>query len=174
MYTITLLIILAGIISTLFLQTSRNIFLRNFGLILSSLMVLVSYSNNLNQDSILIISFCVILSLLGFLSDYYSATLRTWFFLVSNKTIIYTSYITFLSTFLISYIFNPGIANSIMISSLLGAIAGEFIAQGSKKNFRNLLKFSLGTLIGLYGLGIKVLFSIQIAEIFIRNSYIGN
>jgi uncharacterized protein YqgC (DUF456 family) len=61
-----------------------------------------------------------------------------------------------------------------MISSLLGAIAGEFIAQGSKKNFRNLLKFSLGTLIGLYGLGIKVLFSIQIAEIFIRNSYIGN
>jgi uncharacterized protein YqgC (DUF456 family) len=59
-----------------------------------------------------------------------------------------------------------------MIGSLFGAFIGEFMAQGSNKNFKNLMKFSLGTIIGLYGLGIKVLFSIQIAETFIRNIYI--
>ncbi|GIW21580.1 MAG: hypothetical protein KatS3mg068_0587 [Candidatus Sericytochromatia bacterium] len=171
MYNIILILILTSIILSVFLQTSRNIFLRNLGLILSSLVVFINYSNNL-QEKMFVILFSVTLTILGFLSDYYSATLRTWFFLVSNKTIIYTSYITFIATFLISYIFNPGIANSIMIGSLLGAILGEFISQGSNKSLKKLLKYSLGTLVGLYGLGIKVLFSIQIAEIFIRNSFI--
>ncbi len=172
------LLLLVSVFALLFLQNSRSIFLRSLGLITIFISILSSYSlTGFAGKAPYVLGITFILGLIGFLSDLYSATLRTWFFRVSNTSMRATSYGIMIGICFIplAFAFNPiqgvsigmNISHGLMIGTVLGALVGEVKAQGRTKAANRVMKSTLGSVVGLYGMGTKILLGIEMIDIFL-------
>ena len=107
------------------------------------------------------------------MSDIYSATLRTWFFRVSYDSMRITLYGMFLGTLigsiLLSLMTNGNIMNVVhgmVLGTMIGSIVGE-LRNSRKPSFSNITKTMLGTLVGIFGMTIKMIVGVQMIEIFV-------
>jgi len=111
----------------------------------------------------------LILGVSGILSDVYSATLRTWFFSVSSASLKATLYGIFFGVLIIPLVLNLNLVHGLLIGTISGVLIGE-LRSPAKKSFSKLLKSSLGTTIGLFGMATKTIVGIQMIDIFIKFS----
>jgi len=169
MYLLTLyLILFSSIFLLVFLQTSRSLFLRSLGLFTIVVGIVGYYIiKGFSINSPYIIGFTLLLGILGFLSDLYSATLRTWFFGVSSGSLMYSLYGTMIAIFFIPLIFGLNLAHAILIGTLIGSFVGEIRVNNSGKSASRIMKSMLGTVVGLYGMATKVIFGIQMIDIIL-------
>lgn len=163
------LLLLGGLIAIVFLQNSRSIFIRISGLFLIFGTVLlhkvqIGFNENDLLNWFLLISF----GASGIISDFYSATLRTWFFRVSSKTLMITQYGILLGLLFFPRAFGMGLASSLLAGTLIGAFIGELSAQTvHNRSISRALKSMLGTVVGLYGMGIKVLLGLMMIDLVV-------
>lgn len=161
-------ILFASIFLLVFLQTSRSLFLRSLGLFMIMTGITGYYViNGFSARSPYILGFTLLFGVLGFLSDYYSATLRTWFFGVSNTSIMHSLYGTMIAIFFIPLIFNLNLAHAVLIGTLIGSLVGEIRTNSRGKPASRIMKSMLGTVVGLYGMATKILVGIQMIDIIL-------
>ena len=154
-----------SILGLIFLQTSRSILIRTGGLFLiEGSIILSSTFNQSKEELIFIVIVTSLLGFLGFLSDYYSASLRTWFFYVSRQSIKTTFFGIIFCLILFSFFISGGIALSLLVGTLFGSIIGE-LREIQGKDFNRIIKSVLGTVIGLYGMATKILIGLVMVEI---------
>jgi hypothetical protein len=156
----------AGIVSIIFLQKSREIFLRCLGVFVVFLSIL-SYYILIDKFDYIVLSLTGLLSILAFLSDKYLPTLRSWFLYVpqSNmRTIVYT---LFFSSLFFPIALEINIAHALILGAFLGSVIASIVNNKTSKNLVFIIKSALGTLGGFYGISLKLIISIQIMDIFI-------
>jgi hypothetical protein len=167
------LLLLGGIISTIFLQNSRSIFVRCSGVFLIFITIAIDKLKDgyLNDDiSTLVLS--LIYCTLSVLSDYSSPSLRTWFFGVSSETMRITFYSILFCLLFLPLAFGLNVVPSLLIGTMLGTLIGELMTNKSKKSFSRILKSIFGTVVGLYGMGIKVLLGLLMIDTFLYGNFI--
>lgn len=151
-----------------FLQKSREIFMRCLGVFVVFLAIL-SYYILINKFDYVVLSITGILSVLAFLSDKYLPTLRSWYLYVPNsnlKTIMYT---LFFSSLFFPLALQVNIAHALVFGALLGSIIASILNRNTSKDPVFIIKSALGTIGGLYGISLKLIISIQIMDIFISS-----
>jgi uncharacterized protein YqgC (DUF456 family) len=163
------LLFLVGLITIVFSQNSRSIFIRLSGLILVFVTaILGEFTLGINENNILELILMITFGVSGILSDYYSATLRTWFFSVSARTMMITQYGILLGLLFFPSAFGMGLTSSLLFGTMLGAFIGELSSQTIyNRSISRALKSMLGTVIGLYGMGTKVLLGLMIVNLFV-------
>lgn len=155
-----------SIIALVFLQTSRSILIRTAGLFIIDIAIILFSFVYKSMDEFIFISIVAsLLGILAFLSDYYSASLRTWFFYVSRDSIRITYFGILFSLLCFGFFFPRAIALSLLVGTLFGSVLGE-LKEKDKKDFTRMLKSVLGTMIGLYGMATKILFGFVMIELF--------
>lgn len=155
-----------SIIALVFLQTSRSILIRTMGLfIIDIAIILFSFTYKSKEEFIFISIVSSLLGVLAFLSDYYSASLRTWFFYVSRDSIKITYFGILFSLLCFCFFFPRAIALSLLAGTLFGSVIGE-LKEKEKKDFNRVLKSVLATMVGLYGMATKVLLGFVMIELF--------
>ena len=158
MYTVILCFaFLIGIFAITFLQTHKNIIIRSLGLlIILGAGLWFDTTGTIYNMPLIIIS--IILTILGILSDIYTAILRTWGFQASVNAYwggIIGGFIGLLSGIILKSFFL-----SFMVGTILGIFIGEIMAKRS-----GLFKKTIGAFTGLFGMGVKLLFGLTIIEI---------
>ncbi len=163
------LLFLGGLITIVFSQNSRSIFIRLSGLILVFVVAILSQVKfGVSENNIIELLLIIILGISGILSDYYSATLRTWFFRVSAKTLMFTQYGIMLGLLFLPSAFRMGLTSSLLLGTILGAFIGELSSQTvHNRSISRALKSTFGTVIGLYGMGTKVLLGLMIVDLVV-------
>ncbi|MBC7475859.1 MAG: DUF456 domain-containing protein [Candidatus Sericytochromatia bacterium] len=162
-------LLLSGLFCLIYLQNSRSIYTRLSGLIVIFLTAVAHYiiTGFSNPAAPIVLSLLSILLVLGFLSDFYSATLRTWFFGVSNESMRTTTYSLFISLFLLPFVISfLSIADLLLFGTVVGALIGE-IRYSRQKSFSKISKSVLGTVVGLYGMATKIIFGIQMINLIV-------
>ncbi|MFN8579217.1 MAG: DUF456 domain-containing protein [Candidatus Sericytochromatia bacterium] len=167
------LLLLGGILSTIFLQNSRSIYIRCIGvfIILATIFINRLQDSSINNDipTLLLSSiYCI----LAFLSDSSSASLRTWYFGVSNETMRITFYSILFCLLFLPLAFGFTVVPSLLLGTMIGTLIGEIMTNNGKKNFSRILKSIFGTLIGLYGMGIKVLLGLLMIDTLLYGNFI--
>lgn len=169
------LLLLGGILSTIFLQNSRSIYIRCIGVFIILVTIIVNrlQDSSINNDIptlLLSSTYC----LLAFLSDSSSASLRTWYFGVSNETMQITFYSILFCLLFLPLAFGFTVVPSLLLGTMIGTLIGEIMTNKgkAKKNFSRILKSIFGTLIGLYGMGIKVLLGLLMIDTFLYGNFI--
>lgn len=148
-------------------QTNRSIYIRSLGLFLifaASLVFQFQLSKALNLNLMIALS---VLLVLGFASDYYSASLRTWFFRVSTKAVWGFVIGGFIGLLLAS----AGTLIPFILFSLLGALIGEIRARGMP-SFQHAIKVMLGSFAGVFGMSAKLLIGMEMVFWFLRYSQV--
>lgn len=163
------LLLLGGLISIIFLQNSRSIFVRSIGLLVIFLTIAFhKIQLGFNNEDILSWILIVLFSVSGFLADFYSATLRTWFYSVSSRTMRITYYGIMLGLLFLPRAFGMGIASSLIVGTMIGALIGELSTQTvHTRSVSRATKSVFGVLIGLYGMGIKVLIGLMLIDLIV-------
>jgi len=160
------LVLFSSVFLIVFLQTSRSLLLRSLGLFTIAAATTCYYSlTGFTPNSPYIIAMTIVLGILGFLSDFYSATLRTWFFGVSSSSMMHALYGVMIAIFFIPFLFGLNLAHAILIGTLLGSLVGEIRTRTQGKSPSRMMKSMLGTVIGLYGMATKILVGIQMIDI---------
>ncbi len=157
------LILLAALACLTVFQTNRSIYIRSLGLflILASTLAFELQSDNVINLG-LIIGMSVLL-ILGFASDYYAASLRTWYFRVDDQAIWGLIIGGFLGLF-----FSSSLSSLLpfIVGSLLGAMIGQIRAKGFR-SFPQIGKATLGTFAGVFGMSVKLLLGIEMVYWFL-------
>lgn len=180
LYLLYLIVITALVCLTLF-QTNRSIYIRSAGLflILAAELVLqfqlkaesvpraaleagASFSTDPNLILIVLMAMMLVL---GFASDYYSATLRTWYFRVSDEAIWGLMIGGFIAC-PIMFILFPTIL-VFLVFCLLGAMIGELRSRGFR-SLGQIVKATIGTFAGVFGMATKLLLGIEMAYWFVN------
>lgn len=99
------------------------------------------------------------LMLMAFASDFYSASLRTWYFRVSDSALWGTVIGGFLGGFF-SWV-TVYTLSGFIVGSFLGAFIGEVKTRGMG-NLKQLLKSSTGAVTGFFGMAMKLLLGLEI------------
>lgn len=167
------LLLLSGIIATIFLQNSRSIFVRSSGVFI----ILITILANKLQDGNIIgdvasISLAVVYSILAVLSDSMSPSLRTWFFGVSSETMRITFYSILFCLLFLPIAFGITVVPALLLGTMLGTLIGEIMTNKGKKSFSRIMKSIFGTIVGLYGMGIKVLLGLLMIDTFLYGNFI--
>lgn len=142
----------------IFFQTSRSIFVRSAGLFLILACGFLWEFELKSKPNYFLLILLSILLILGFVSDYYSASLRTWFFRVSEESLWGVVIGSFIGGFILWMFL--GSIGGIMVGSLIGAIVGEIKARGMI-SARQVLKSALGACAGTFGMSAKLIFGLE-------------
>lgn len=157
MKPLLLLCLLAALACLTTFQTNRSIYVRSLGLFLILGVTLVSELQTPGpMDLILVIAMSTVV-VLGFASDYYAASLRTWYFRASDQAawgLVIGSFIGLLMNRLF-----PSLL-LFLLGSLIGAMIGEIRARGMR-SATQLGKAVLGTFAGVYGMSLKLLLGME-------------
>ncbi|PIQ25523.1 hypothetical protein COW36_20985 [bacterium (Candidatus Blackallbacteria) CG17_big_fil_post_rev_8_21_14_2_50_48_46] len=158
MKALLLLTLIAALFCLLLFQTSRSIFVRSAGLfiILACAFVWELQIRAIPHYGLLVL--ISILMALGFASDYYSASLRTWYFRVSEAALWGVVIGSFAGGFILWMLL--GSIGGLITGSLLGAVIGEFKARGVL-SFKQGLKTALGACAGVFGMSAKLMFGLE-------------
>lgn len=157
MLNLLYLILMAAVVCLVVFQTNRSIFVRATGLflILAVAFVLQFQFRDVPRFDVLL-ALCLFL-VLGFSSDYYAASLRTWYFQVSDQAIWGLMIGSFIGLFM------HGVFPSLlpfMVGALLGAVIGEIRARGMR-SAPQLGKAMAGTFAGVFGMSAKLLLGLE-------------
>lgn len=158
----------AGIISTVFLQKSREIFMRCLGVFMVFLSV-ISYYILINSFDYIVLTLTAILTVLAFLSDKYLVTLRSWYLYVPHSNIRTIMYTLFFTVLFLPIGFGVNIAHALVLGAFLGSIIASMLNTKTSKAPAFIIKSALGTVGGLYGVSLKLIIAIQIMDIFISS-----
>lgn len=148
----------ASLFCLLFFQTNRSIFVRSAGLFLIMACGFVWEFQLAAAPNYLLLSVLGVLLALGFASDYYSASLRTWYFRVAEESLWGVVIGSFIGGFIL-WMFLGSIGGMI-VGSFLGALIGEIKAKGFV-SFRQVMKASLGACAGVFGMAAKLMFGLE-------------
>jgi len=168
---IVFVLLLTSLIALIFLQNASSLLLRNVWLLtIWAGIFLYYFEKGFTTASIIVFSFSSLLIVLGFLSDYYIATLKSWFFMarVNSNTIIYGM--------MLGILFIPVLTGVNLVHGLiLGTFLGSIFADVKNIKIRNqtpsrILKNALGAICGYFGKGTKVLLVMQVIDIFLIQS----
>jgi len=163
-----LLSLLAALACLTVFQTNRSIFVRSLGLFVILAAELVQEFELSRQPNLGLAVFMLCLVGLGFASDFYSATLRTWYFRVSEQAIwgvLIGGFVGALLTGLMPFaIFQTTFM--FLFGSLIGGLIGELRARGFR-SVPQLGKAVLGSFVGVFGMSVKLLLGIEMAYWFL-------
>lgn len=167
------LLLLGGIAAIVFLQNSRSIFVRCIGIFLILITItLYKAQNGINDIDIIAVGISLVYAILAFLSDFYSPTLRTWYFSVSKDTMRITFFSILFSLLFLPLAFKFTTVPSLLIGTMIGPIIGEI--KAGKKSVSRILKSVFGTLTGLYGMGLKVLLGLLMIDEFLFENFLSS
>lgn len=152
----------------IFLQKSREIFLRCLGVFVVFLSLL-SYYILINKFDYVVLSVTGILSILAFLSDKYLTTLRSWYLYVPHSNIKTIMYTLFFSALFFPLALQVNIAHALVFGAFLGSVIASILNKKTSKDPLFIIKSAFGTVGGLYGISLKLIISIQIMDIFISS-----
>ncbi|MEZ0373652.1 MAG: DUF456 family protein [Candidatus Sericytochromatia bacterium] len=156
------LILLAALACLILFQTNRSIYVRSLGLFLILAAELIKEFQIGNINPLLITAMGLML-VLGFASDYYSASLRTWYFRVSDQA-VWGLVIGGFIGIVLSVVFPTLLP--FLFGSLLGALIGEIRARGFR-SAAQISKATLGTFAGVFGMSVKLLLGIEMVYWFV-------
>jgi len=151
------LILISALACLLIFQTNRLIFVRSMGLFLILAVGFVFEAQFSETPNLGLITALSVLLVLGFATDYYAASLRTWYFQVSDQALWGVVIGGFLGLFLLSLF--PSLL-PFMLGSLLGALIGELRARGFR-SVPQLSKAMLGAFAGVFGMSAKLLLGME-------------
>lgn len=157
MLSLLYLVLIAAVVCLVVFQTNRSIFVRATGLFLILAVAFIlqfQFQEAPRFDTLLML--CLLL-VLGFSTDYYAASLRTWYFQVSDQAIWGLMIGSFIGLFL------QGAFQSLMpfiVGSLLGSALGEIRARGMR-SAPQLGKAMAGTFAGVFGMSAKLLLGLE-------------
>lgn len=152
-----LLLLLLAIGSLVYLQNNRLLVARSFGLLIILGVMLFVYFSGMTPLHPFQMGLVLFLAALGFASDYYSASLRTWYFRVSDTSLWGIVIGSFIGLMMWSF---TSTLSGFLIGSLLGALIGEIKARGFR-SFRQVLKATLGACAGLFGMSLKLILGLE-------------
>lgn len=164
MTKLMLLILLVAMLSLIMLQTNRSIVMRSFGLFLIFACALLNYVGVASHYLPKLLYLGALLAI-GFMSDYFAASLRTWYYRVSPEAlwgIVIGGVIGFL---VFQYVTN---ITGFLLFSILGALIGELRAKGYR-SFRQLMKSTFGACAGLFGMSLKLLLGMEMIYLLLRD-----
>lgn len=153
-----LLMLAAALFCLIFFQTNRSIFVRSAGLFLIMACGFVWELQLSPEPHYLLLILLAVLLAMGFASDYYSASLRTWYFRVAEESLWGVVIGSFVGGFIL-WMFLGSIGGMI-VGSLLGALIGELKAKGFV-SFRQVTKATLGACAGVFGMSAKLMFGLE-------------
>lgn len=157
MLSLLYLILIAAVVCLIVFQTNRSIFVRSTGLFLilaAGFMIQFQFRETPRFDVIL--ALCLFL-VLGFATDYYAASLRTWYFQVSDQAVWGLMIGSFVGLFMHSLF--PSLL-PFLSGALLGALIGEVRARGFRSG-PQLGKAVMGTFAGVFGMSAKLLLGME-------------
>lgn len=144
--------------------------LRTLGIIVIALTyVLYFVAKGLPSSLYVSVGLIITLSVMAFLSDYASPSLRTWYHMVSHKTIndgIYGSFIFLLIAGVIGF----SIPEALLIGTGVGIIVGE-VRHRNERNIKFISKSVSGGVTGMFGMSTKVLIGFIMTSIMVREIY---
>lgn len=158
MKSLLLLTQAAALLCLVFFQTSRSIFIRSAGLFLILACGMLWEFQLKPEPNYLLLILLSVLLVLGFASDYYSASLRTWFFRVSEESLWGVVIGSFIGGFILWMFL--GSIGGIIAGSLIGALVGEVKVRGMV-SARQALKTALGACAGVFGMSAKLMFGLE-------------
>ncbi len=156
----------AGAVSMIFLQSSREIFMRCLGLFVIFLSTLSNFVLSGQSNYIyLLVSF--ILLILGVLSDYYSPVIRNWYLFVPYSNFKPTIYCIFIALITFPIALGLDASHSLIIGTFLGSIIADLINPRVRKNPKEMVKAAVGSIGGFYGMATKFIIALQMVDIFL-------
>lgn len=166
MTALLLLTLLVALVCLTLFQTNRSIYVRSLGLFMILAAELVQqFQSSQAEPNILAIVAIGAMLVLGFASDYYSASLRTWYFRISDQAVWGLVIGGFIGILLTGIVLIPTLMPFI-VGSLLGALIGEGRARGMR-SIVHLTKATLGTFAGVFGMSVKLLLGMEMAYWFL-------
>ncbi|PKL80448.1 MAG: hypothetical protein CVV27_00325 [Candidatus Melainabacteria bacterium HGW-Melainabacteria-1] len=159
------LILIASLVCLTLFQTSRSIYVRSLGLFMILGVALIhQFQHDLPNLGLIVVMGLMLV--LGFASDYYAASLRTWNFRVSDQAIWGLVIGGFVGIFMM-------VLFPTMLPFLLGSLLGAMIGEGRARGFRSasqLTKATLGAFAGVFGMSTKLLLGIEMIYWFLNFS----
>jgi uncharacterized protein YqgC (DUF456 family) len=152
-----LILLLLAIGSLVYLQNNRLLVARCFGLLIILGVMLFVYLSGMAPLRPIHMGLLFLLAAVGIASDYYSASLRTWYFRVSDTSLWGIVIGSFIGLMMWSFI---NTLSGFLIGSLLGALIGEIKARGFR-SLRQVLKATLGACAGLFGMSLKLILGLE-------------
>lgn len=162
MLALLYLIFIAGLVCLTYLQTSRSIYVRCSGLFLM-LGAAVFYGLQTPEPPITLWVILGLCTAAGFLSDFYTATLRTWHFRVSDEV-----FWGMIIGGMIGVFFLP-MAPSLLffiLGSWIGAMIG-YIRSGREFAIPLIIKACTSAFTGTFGMALKLLMGMEMTYWFI-------
>jgi len=163
--------LVASLIGLIFLQNASSLFVRNIWLVTIWLGIFLYYfEKGFTTNSLVVISFSSVFILFGFLSDYYTATLKSWFFMarVNERTILYGMFVAIL---FLPVLIGINIVHGLIIGTFFGSIFADIKSYKIRHQSPDrILKNALGAICGYFGKATKVLLAMQVMDIFLIHS----
>lgn len=106
---------------------------------------------------------------MAFLSDYASPSLRTWYHMVSSKTITDGLYGSFIFL-LLSNVLRLSIPEALLLGTGVGLVVGE-VRHRKERNIKFIGKSVSGGITGMFGMSTKVLIGFIMTSIVFRSLY---
>lgn len=163
-----LLSLLAALACLTVLQTKRSIFLRSLGLFVILGAEVAKQILIYNSLQPLVLGGMVVMAGLGFASDFYAASLRTWYHRVSEQAIWGVMIGGFIGALLIGLA--PYALFRTIFMFLLGSLLGGLIGELRARGFRSapqLVKATLGSFAGVFGMSVKLLLGLEMVHWFL-------
>lgn len=163
-----LLSLLAALACLTLFQTNRSIYVRSLGLFLILAAALVQEFQLKTAPNLILIALMGLMLVLGFASDYYAASLRTWYFRVSEQA-IWGVWIGGIIGALLFGLIPSRMFQTVFLflfGSLIGALVGEVRTRGFR-SFPQISKAVLGAFAGVFGMSVKLLLGIEMAYWFL-------
>lgn len=157
MLSLLYLVLIAAVVCLVVFQTNRSIFVRATGLFLILAVAFIMQFQFQEAPRFDILVMLCLLLVLGFSTDYYAASLRTWYFQVSDQAIWGLMIGSFIGLFM------QGAVQSLMpfiVGALLGSVLGEIRARGMR-SAPQLGKAMAGTFAGVFGMSAKLLLGLE-------------
>ncbi|MFN4151246.1 MAG: hypothetical protein ACK4IX_09905 [Candidatus Sericytochromatia bacterium] len=164
------LLLLVSNLSLVFLQTSRSMLLRSLGIFVILITSVLYFVAKGSPSSLYVMMvFIPILSSMAFLSDYAYPSLRTWYHMVSSKTITDGLYGSFIFL-LISNVLRLSIPEALLLGTGVGLVVGE-VRHRKEKNIKFIGKSVSGGITGMFGMSTKVLLGFIMTSIIVRTIF---
>lgn len=158
------LLAIVAIFCLIFLQTNRSLYVRSSGLFLLMATAALSHFNS-GHPIMPVVVLCAVLMLAGFASDFYSATLRTWYFRVSDTALWGSIIGGFIGGFFSWVTLNT--FGGFILGCFIGAFFGEIKNKGFG-GFGPLMRATIGAVTGLFGMSFKLLMGAEMAVWMIK------
>ncbi len=153
---------IAALVCLTYLQTSRSIYMRSLGLFLL-LGIGLLYGAQRPEFPVALVAIMAVCVAVGFLSDLYSATLRTWYFRVSEQVIW-----GMIIGSMVGVFFLP-MAPSLLIffmGAWIGAMFGYFRSNRGF-SFGQMLRTCTSSITGSFGMSLKLLMGMEMVYWFL-------